>query len=885
MILTRAHILLLSLFLSTLFSCSQLFAQIIDLDKKITVIAKEKTLAEIINEISDKGEIKFSFSTERIPLDSIVTITARNKKIKKILEELFNKVGLEYQIIEEQVVLQPVVDKDVENTGTEDKSAKHTISGYMRDNRTGEVLISATMVVEELKAGVISNAYGFYSITLPEGRYNLTFSFLGYESISIPVDLKKNVKVSPDMKVKHEVLREVTVFSDGLEGVEEQSRMSEIRIRPKTINKFTRFMGEVDVIKSLQSIPGIKSYGDGSTSFYVRGGDKDQNLILIDEAPIYNPSHLLGFFSIISPNAVKIVEVYKGDIPANYGGRLSSIIDIRTKDGNFNKLGIYGSLGAFSSNLCIEGPIVRDKSSFFISGRGSHLKWLIKNELTKSVYFFDFNTKFNIRINDNNRLFLSLYSGTDFFSQGTETRSLGIQWGNSAGTLRWNHLFNDKLFSNTTVNFSNYNYFLFMSIEDNNYWNSYIYTGSLKTDFTWFMDPVNKLKFGIKFNGHNFNPGNLHIPGVDEEDLPHVSNYHVNENILYISHEYKFRNRLFFRYGCRMPTWNNVGPARVYIFDGNYNVSDTLDTDKGEIYNSYVNFEPRTSIKYRIDSLSSASASYCRTYQHLQLLSNTVSPFTSLDVWIPSGPNILPLKADQFILGYNRRLPKYNLEVSLEGFYKKMYNQIDYKDHANMLLNPLIEGELRFGQAWAYGGELLLKRSEGRMNGWVGYTYSRAIKQIFGINNNEKYPAFYDRPHDVSFFMNYRINPKLSLSSNFIYSTGAAVTMPTGFYNYQGYTIPIYSEKHNDRLPDYHRLDVSITYQFNKPDNRYRHSLTLSVYNIYGKRNPISINFNKIINENGQIVLPVNYYDDTELIITKMSLLGIIPSLNYNFKF
>ncbi|MBL4655704.1 MAG: TonB-dependent receptor plug domain-containing protein [Bacteroidia bacterium] len=714
---------------------------------------------------------------------------------------------------------------------------------------------------------------------------------MGYQNIHENIELSGSHKIDLDLQEDESILEEVVIEENREEVIINRNQMSQVNLTTKSIIEMPGFMGETELIKSLQAVPGIKSYGDGSVFFYVRGGNKDQNLILIDEAPIYNPSHLLGFFSSFTPDAIKDVKIYKGDIPLSQGGALSSLIDIKTKDGNMKKFGAYGSVGLISTKLSLEGPIRKDKSSFFISSRRSHLELYVpKNERDKfKLYFKDFNAKLNYKFNDNNRLYFTLYTGKDYFASAAsnDIGAFGVSWGNSAATLRWNHLFNDKLFSNTTIYTSRYDYRLILSVDDNNYWNETIANLSLKTDFTYFKNPKNKIKFGTSVKGHYFDPGNLVMNNVSENvNLPEIPQSRARHFVTYIASERKFDQNFTIKYGIRLNTWHNIGPTTVYKFDSNHEVEDTLIIAENDKYETYRNLEPRISFHYKIDSTSTARLSIGRTTQYLQLLSNSVSPFTSLEVWLPAGPNIKPQKADQIAIGYNRVSFKRKLDLTAELYYKIMKNQIDYKDHANMLLNPLIEGELRFGKAWSYGIEFLIKKTKGRLSGWLGYTLSKTMKKIEGVNNGVAYPAYYDRPHDLSVYLTFKAKPRWNLSANWIYSTGSAITTPTSFYYYQGYMVPIYASKNNDRMPDYHRLDVSANFKLNKnKDKKYQHSLTFSIYNVYARKNPVAVNFNKKQNGDGNYTVPSNLYAQPEYIATQIYLLGIIPSINYNFTF
>ncbi len=878
---------ILKVFLLILLSGS-IYSQ--DINKKITVSFKNKPLEDVITEIGTIGNINFSYSPQQLPVDKKITIKAKNKTIKEIFDEIFLKNGIEYVVVEKQVVLKPVKKETPQKTEEikQNVKTKYTISGYIKDKSTGEILIGAIAYIKGTSTGVSANGYGFYSLTLPEGKHQISYSFIGYNTVVQDVDLKENTKISTGMEPVFIEIKAVEITSENKEALIQDNQLCEMKLSPKTLASMPGFVGEVDVIKALQSVPGIKSYGDGSTLFYVRGGNSDQNLLIIDEAPIYNPSHLFGFFSAIAPDAIKDVEAYKGDFPANYGGRLSSVIDIRTKDGNMNKFGGSASVSLFTTNATVEGPIKKEKLSYFISARKSNLGWLsfqgVSNK-TLAVNFYDFNTKFNYKLNNNNRFYLSFYNGKDNFSQ-TAGETFGITWSNDLGTFRWNHIFNDKLFSNTTIYSSKYNYYLYLSREQDNYWISSIQNSTIKTDFSYYHDPKNTIKAGLQISSYASNPGNVHFSDNTIQKLvPVIPKYRSTEYDFYICNEQTLSDKISLRYGIRLPVWKDIGITTSYKFDTNYEVIDTQYVADKEVYSKYFVPEPRFNFKYSINSKSSVKASYNRTTQFIQLLSNSISPFTSLEAWAPCGPNILPQKADQVAMGYFCSLFKSKYQLSVESFYKYFYNQVDYKDHANMLFNPLVEGELRFGNSYSYGIELMMRKSEGKFSGWLGYTYSRVFKQIKGINNDEVFPALYDRPNNICLNISYNTEKHWSFSASWVYLSGSAVTTPVSFYYFNGYTVPVYGDKNNDRLPDYHRLDISITCQLSKPERKVHHSLNFTLYNAYGRLNPIEINFNKIMDDNGKFYIPVNMEGDYELVSSSLSVIGFIPSITYSLKF
>jgi hypothetical protein len=877
------------IFLFLLISCHFSFSQ--DLNKRITIKAKNKPIADVLNEISEKGKIYFSYNPQIIP-DKKITIKATHVSIDEVLKVVLNQNGLDYSVVENQVVLKKlVVDKSWPETKTLIKTGTHTISGFIKEKSNGEVLIGANIYAEGTSHGTTSNGYGFYSLTLPKGEYKIIYSYIGFLQNGIEMRLDGDISINVDLEEAKTEIKEVEISATGLPSDMRNNQLSDLSFSHRTLAQLPGFAGDLDIIRALQVIPGIQTFGDGSSLYYVRGGNSDQNLLMIDDVPVYNPSHLFGFFSAFSPDAINDVRIYKGDFPAKYGGKLSSVIDMKVKDGNMKQWGFSGNIGPYASSLTFEGPIIKDKVSFFLSGRISTLNWLTNlTTETESLdfLFYDLHAKLNYRINKRNRLFLTIYTGSDDYNQITNSsyRTYGISWNNLVGTLRWNHVFNNRLFSNTTVNYSIYNYYLFISKQQDDYWNSSISNLTAKTDFTWYLNPNNTLKAGLEVSSHLSNPGNVTlVDGSTQQQPQQVAKYHSMEYDLYISNEQSIGRKIIIRYGIRFPVWQDFGPTTIYYFNVNHQVSDTVNVALNKNYSTFFRPEPRFSIQYSFNDGSFLKTNYCRTSQFMHVLSNSTSPFTTLAVWAPAGPNIQPQTADQFALGYFRKLLRSRLNFSAELYYKYYNNNIDYKDHANLLYNPLIEGELRFGKAWSYGVELMLRKAEGNFTWWIGYTFSRSFVKTVGVNGDKTYPAAYDRPNDICINLSYTNRKNWTITANWIYLTGGAITTPTGFYYNNGYSVPIYGEKNNDRLPDYHRLDISASYTFSKPGNRYQHSLTMTLYNVYGRFNPFSVNFNKIMNDNGEFVVPSNINGNYQLVPTTISVAGMIPSINYQFKF
>lgn len=761
---------------------------------------------------------------------------------------------------------------------------KYTISGRVRDQKNGEELIGVSILVKELNTGTVTNGYGFFSITLPQGKYTVILSYVGFENQTIEVDLSKDVVLKPELKESKIELKEVVVKSDKPNANVESTRMSVVQVDVQTLKKMPALMGEVDILRGLQFMPGVQTGGEGSTGFYVRGGNVDQNLILLDEAIVYNPSHLFGFFSVFNSDAIKDVELYKGGIPAQYGGRLSSVLDVRMKDGNSKRFSASGGLGVISSRATVEGPLVKDKGSFIISARRTYgdlfLKLSPDEEVNKSrLYFYDFNAKLNYTINDNNRIFVSGYFGRDVLGFD---KAFSQDWGNATGTLRWNHIFNKRLFSNLTFVTSRYDYGLEAEPEESQgfEWRSDMADQTIKSDFTYYLNPKNTLRFGAGITWHSIFPGeagpNNPNSYINKQSLP-VSN--SLEHYYYVSNETKVNTRLTLDYGLRFSVFHNQGSAWVYQYGPNNlgykpDLRDSTYYGSGNIYNTYTGIEPRFSMKYSLNESSSVKASYNRTYQYMHLISNTNSP-SPTDIYINSSPNVKPQYADQVAAGYFRNFQNNTLELSTEVYYKKMYNQVDYIDNAYLFLYKHIESQILAGTGTSYGFELMAKKKTNKIDTWISYTLSKTDRKIDGINDNKAYPVRYDHRHNFSAVFNYEKSKKWTLSANFIYITGGAFSAPDARYEFDGYVVPYMSTRNNYRMPAYHRLDMSATLHPKKKSetSRYESYWVFSLYNVYARKNAYSIVFRQ----------REGYTDQYQAV--KTYLFTFIPSVSWNFKF
>ncbi len=664
----------------------------------------------------------------------------------------------------------------------EPELGRFTISGYVKDAGNGEALIGASVYIQELKTGTTTNIYGFYSISLKSGQYTVSYSYVGYETQNKPLDLKSNVSINLELKNEQKNIDEVVIRGEKVDANVKKAEMSVAKLDMKTIKQIPALMGEVDLIKVIQLLPGVLPTSEGTSGFSVRGGGNDQNLVILDEATVYNASHLMGFFSVFNNDAIRDVKLYKGDIPASYGGRLSSVLDVRMKEGNTKKLSATGGIGLISSRLTVEGPIVNEKTSFLISARRSYADLFFKastdTSLRKSkMYFYDLNLKINHQFNENNRLYLSAYLGRDKFGQ---KGSSDFAFGNQTVTLRWNHLFSKQLFSNITAIRAKYDYSLAADQGSANYkWKSGLLDYSFKIDMNYFPNPNHDIKFGFISTYHDITPCNAWMENDGSKiTVPYPKNYEI-EYALYLSDQQKIGEKLTLKYGLRYSVFQNLGKGTVYKFNNDFNVIDTLTYPSGKTFHTYQGFEPRFGLNYVINNSSSVKASYSRTIQYMQLASNSNGGMP-LDVWFPASPNIKPQKADQFSVGYFRNFMNNNIETSIEAFYKKMYNVIDFKDHAELLMNPRMEGEIRTGEALAYGVEFLVKKNDGRLNGWISYTYSKATRKIPLINDGETYNSPYDKPHTINVVMNYQLSKRSQIAATWVYASGSPMTAPVG---------------------------------------------------------------------------------------------------------
>ncbi len=749
-----------------------------------------------------------------------------------------------------------------------------TISGTLKDATNGEDLIGATVAVKGIASkGAVTNTYGFYSLTLPKGDYVVSIQYVGYATLEVKISLDKNIALSKELSPESAVLEEVVITAEKENKNISRSEMSVTKLDPKDIESVPVLFGEKDIIKTLQLTPGVKSAGDGNAGFYVRGGAIDQNLILLDEAPVYNASHLLGFFSVFNSDALKDVTLYKGTMPAEYGGRGSSVLDIKMKDGNNKKFNASGGLGVIASRLTLEGPIQKDEGSFIVSARRTYADLFLKLSPKESIrntklYFYDLNAKANYRLGTKDRLFLSGYFGRDVLG----TTGFGLNWGNYTGTLRWNHLFSERLFSNTSVIFSNFDYQFDFGTDINNVKvKASIQDINVKQDFSFFPNTRNTIKFGLNFINHTFLPTSLEAADNGSFSDSKTEKKYAYEGGLYAQNDWKVSDNIGIQYGIRYSLFDYRGKGTAYTFDEKGIKTSETAYKKGESIQYYGGWEPRLALKYQVNEVSSIKGGISRNYQYMHLLSNSTTS-SPTDLWVPSSNNVQPQIIDQVSVGYFRNFKDNMFECSFETYYKDLKNQIDYRNGADLVFNAEYEGALTYGKGTAYGAEFFVKKNKGRLTGWVSYTLARSLRKFEDINEGDYYPAKQDRIHDLSIVGIYKLNPKLTLSANWVFYTGDAATFPSGKYEAAGIQVPYYTERNGYRFPNYHRLDIGVTLQ-GKQRKTFESSWNFSVYNAYGRQNAYTITFQQ--NKDNP--------EKTEALQT--ALFKFIPSVTYNFKF
>jgi len=837
------------------------------LQQEISIYFQDLPLIDALTLLAEKGQFHLNYSVDVVPSELLVSGQYTNIAISTILGELLANTGVGFIVMgDNQVVL--VSSEYLE------KIKKYTISGFITDAETGEALIGTNVSVVDLKAGCTSNVYGFYSLTVPAGNYTINYGYIGYQPKDLELSLHQNIRQNIELQSSPFLGDTVVVSASPEEHTLRTTEIGTFTLIPKEQSHIPVFLGERDIFRSIQLLPGVTQIREADCGFYVRGGSSDQNLVLLDEAPVYNAVHLLGSFSVFNSDVIREVKLIKGSAPAKYGGKLSSVLDIQMREGSSKQFGGKAGIGTVFSRLTLEGPLLKDRASFLVSGRRTYADIFTKFSSDESVrnsqmYFYDFNLKANYRHTEKDRIYLSGYFGRDFLNIEEETDATSILWENKTGTLRWNHLFNEKLFSNSSLIFSRFRYGVgnvheYETVD----LNSLVNDLTLKVDFEYFNNPGSAIYFGVQFINHHYEPSRWLINGSEYFDI-RIGERKAKEWGGYVSHEHQINIKLKLNYGVR--GWMFLVSGQPDLFE-----IERMDDIPHEFYGltrhteeqkMHSGFEPRFSANYLLNSTTSIKAGYARNYQNVHMLSNATSG-TPLNVWHPSSSTIKPQRADQVSLGLYQNPAGTPLEMSYEIFYKDMRNQLEYKDGADVLLGSLFESELTTGRGWAYGIELLVKKRAGRLSGWIGYTWSRSQRKFAEINEGNTFPASNDKIHDVAIVGIYQMGSHLTLSANWIYQTGAPVTIQYGKYVVDNRVVDAYTARNAYRMPAYHRLDIGFTYLIGK-----RSELNFTLYNAYGRKNAYAIIFEEN-EDNPQILRPV-----------RLSLFSFIPSLSYQFTF
>ena len=764
---------------------------------------------------------------------------------------------------------------------------KFTISGYVKDSLNGETLIGATITVQGLSKGINSNQYGFYSITLTEGKYTLLCSFVGYRYKAVQLNLNSDTKINFEVLPKISLSEEVVVSTKKRDANVKNAQMGKFTLPIEQIKSIPAFLGEVDLLKTIQFLPGVRNAGEGSAGIYVRGGGPDQNLILLDDAPVYNTGHLFGFFSIFNADAIKNVTLIKGGMPAQYGGRLSSVLDVSMKEGNNQKLQVEGGIGVIASRLSIQGPIKKNKSSFILSGRRTYIDAISKPFISKTsqfrgsgYFFYDVNAKVNYIFSDKDRIYLSGYFGRDVFdfANGKQSLKINIPWGNATGTFRWNHVFNKKLFGNTTAVYNDYN-FTFNALQND--FELKLASGirdiSLKQDFDLYPYTGHKIKFGGIYTFHKFTPSV--ISGKQDSTIFKPNNAQIkygHEAALYFQDDWEINDKIKVQAGLRYSWFQQIGPYKIYQTDDNGNRTDSTVFGSGKAVKTYGGLEPRITVRYALNDETSFKASVSRNLQYIHLVSNAGTTLPT-DIWVPSTYKVKPQISWLYAAGLFKNFKDNMYETSVELYYKQMQNQIEYKEGYTPTGIDDTENSFTFGKGWSYGAEFFINKTKGRLTGWVGYTLSWTWRKFPALNFGEKYPAKYDRRNDMSIVAIYELNKKWRLSASFVYGSGNAATLPQRFYIVGGILTQEYSRINEYRLPSYHRLDFAAILTPKKNIKRkIKTEWVFSVYNAYNRKNPYFIYFDQTGNPfNGTLQIQAK----------QVSLFPVIPAITWNVRF
>lgn len=835
----------------------------------ISIWKKEVPVKKVLREIEKKSGCACFFSDDAKPeMNKTVTLMIADRPLKQVLDELFKQTDLSYRIIGKQISI--TKKKNTSKPVVQTTGRRVVLKGVVTDSETNTPLSNVNIFVQELGNGTTTDEAGAYSITLPQGSYNLRVSYIGYKEQHVQGNtsdaVECNIKLQSDTQ-----LSEVLVTADKKDENVTRTNMGVDKLSISEIRRMPALMGEVDVIKAIQLLPGVQPTAEGSSGYSVRGGSSDQNLIVLDNSTVYNASHMFGFFSVFNNDAVQNVELYKGDMPIKYGGRLSSLLDVQLKDTYTDKIKGSGGIGLISSRLMLEGSL-GEKTNWMVAGRRSYADLFLKASSDEDIkntviYFYDLNAKISHRFSAKDKLAINLYMGNDKFGASSIAE---FSYGNRVGSMTWGHIFNEQLLFKLSLNATNYHYMLKSELDNASVrWDAGITDLMLRWDWEQRLSSSFKLNYGATSTFHRFNPGLVVRPSYPDYK---IENNYALEHALYLSAEHKVTDNLTLRYGMRLSIFQNMGKTTLYKYDKDYEVTDSTKYKSGKIYHTYYALEPRVAAVYKLTDHSSVKANYARNTQFIQLANNSAAG-SPLDLWFPASPNIKPQTADMVSAGYFHNFKNNAIETSVEVYYKKMNNVIDFADHAQLLLNDKLEGEVRTGKGKAYGVEFMIKKNTGRLTGFINYTLSRSERTIPEINNGKTYLSPYDKPHSLNISASYQFSKKWSASAAWIFATGNPTSYPTGRFEVNGEYFPIYSGRNEFRKEDYHRLDLSLTYvPTPKRKKKWEGEWNFSLYNAYGHKNPWIITYD----QNTASGIPS----------AKMTcLFSFVPSVTYNFKF
>ena len=847
----------------------------------ITLSYQKQTLKTVLDDISSQSGVLFVYNSGQINDNVKIDIKAKRKNLNDVLSQISDILDFTFVRCEKQIIIKP---RKTEVSSTEDSKTKNAvISGYIRDVKTQEFLIGATISVEGHALGTATNAYGYYSLPLMKGEYTLIFSYLGYKREYVKINLTGSVSINKALEMIETPLDAVSISSESFyAGAKESLNSPGSSITVKDFMEYSGLVLSGDLVGILATDHGITRVADGSAFYCARGGCKDQNLILIDDAPVYHPSHLFGFFSSVSSDAISAIDVYTSDFPIRYGGRLSSITDIRTKDGILGKFKIGGEVMPFAVSALTEVPLKQDKITSTVNFRKSILGWIpLKLDRKGKNGFYDVNAKIHFRLSNKNRLYLSFYGSKDYYNDLNTTTDYAVIWYNTAATIRNYHIISDKIFMNNSIYMGRYDYKIYTNDVHTNYWTTGIQNFSYKSDFVYNITPANTIRFGGEYSFHLFTPARLYTE--DNKTGTGLLTGNADDVSSYLGVETRITKKMAFKIGTRINFWGNYGAAKSYFYNERTMMWDTISYPKGR-FKTTKEFEPRVALVYKPMSNMMLKLSCERNVQFLHTLSNSISPFTTLDLWIPSGNYFKPQSAN--CVTFSSDLKLRDLSFSFNAYYKYAENLTEYTFHANMLLNQTIENEFYLGKSKIYGAEFSVEKKAGALHlkAFYAYSYSRRLTpELY----HKEYIADNCIPHTIHLMLSYKITKKISAKADWNFNTGIPYTKPVGFYYYEEYKIPYYGARNNARLPDYHKMNLAFEYILPviKPNGKFFHSLTLSIYNIYNRVNFVMVSYNKVKTPSGSYVIPSNYIKDNQFLATGLSLPGIMPVLSYKFRY